>query len=366
MAGTKAARAAASNLLPRPAAAPEPVRLTWDRWIPAFRPYLDDALVDEPALARLRATARRLPGDCLGALEVRLAPDAAAGRAPVDLSIRLDRPAQAHELARRAATPALSALLARWISGEIPHRAVPALWLEYDLDRGRPPVPLPCARLAGGLDPEWLVDRLLPALRGAPPPPAQRGLVRRCLDALPPGVRPLYLFDLRPRATDAVRLELYGTEPAALVDYLGRVAAASAARRVARLVPLVASCERFHLSLDLGAAVAPRIGFEAAFRRPPEREPRWRELCDRLVAGRLCSRRRGAAVLRWPGYDSLWTAARRWPGGGRAGGRRPGGYAVRCLSHVKLVSSAAGTEAKAYLLFQHLRGRAVKPGPGSR
>lgn len=304
---------------------------------------------------RLQEAALAVPHDCMGAIEVRLDPSATPERSPVDLSVRICRATQARALAERIASPALRLFLDRWADGTIPHSAVPAVWLEYDLDRRRAPkTPIACARLAADLDPGWLTQRLLPSLCGGPVPHSRRRLVGTCLDALPDGLRPLYLFDLQPRGAGEVRLELYTEDPSVLAGYLRRVAPAEATRRVAHLVPLVERCDRFHLSIDLGTEVSSRIGLEAAFRHLPQRDPRWRELCVDLVVEGLCSRDRAEAVLDWPGYDSIWTALDRWPGGDGARGGRPGGHAVRSLSHFKLVSSSRDPAAKAYLLFQHV------------
>lgn len=331
--------------------------LTWDRWIPVFAPRLIDTLAGAPALRRLASTASALPGSCLGAVEVRLAKDG-----PVDLSIRFEDSEEARH-AVEVASPSLSDFLARWKSGELPRARVSALWLEFDhgLEGTAAGPPVSWARLGGRADPAWLTTLLLPALRGLPLARAPARLLRRCVEALPDGTRALYVGDLLPRGFDAVRLEVFGYSLPAIVDYVRNVAGEAAARRIRRIQPLVAACERFHLSLDLGAEIAPRIGVEASFSRLPHREPGWRALFDELVLSGLCAADRRDAVLRWPGYDSLWTAAESWPAGAEA----LGGHAVRCLSHVKVVSRPGrDPEAKAYLLFQHLVGRPSLVGFG--
>ena len=57
----------------------------------------------------------------------------------------------------------------------------------------------------------------------------------------------------------------------------------------------------------------PRVGMEGSFSRLPRREPRWRELLDRLVARGLCPPEKRDALLAWPGYDTFWSASGAWP-----------------------------------------------------
>ncbi len=250
-------------------------------------------------------------------------------------------------------------LLLEWSQRRAELAPVSSIWLELDLPgdpverRAEPlPEPLVCAKLHGGPKVEWVVDVLLPRLHGRPLSPAQRRTLRRCLAEIQPPGRLLYVFSLLPRPGGAVRVELLGLDPPAMAGYLERIGPPGAARRVADLGRLISDGERYHLSFDIAEEIAPRIGVECSFERLPHREPRWRQLFDRLVASGLCAPAKRDAVLAWPGVDSLRTAAARWPE--HAVGL--GGHCVRCLSHVKLVSLPdRPPEAKAYLLFQHLR-----------
>lgn len=234
---------------------------------------------------------------------------------------------------------------------------VSSLWLEFDStpEAADLPTPLLCARLEGSCEPDWLVGTLLPAMQGAPLGGAQRRNLLRCLAALPPRAHVLYAFSLLGRSEGGVRLELYGLGPAAMAGYLRPVVSTAAAERVESVVHLVAGADRFHLSFDVGEKISPRIGVECGLRRQPRREPRWAELLDRLVAHGLASRAKVDALLTWPGQDSLWTAPDRWSEAAVS----LGGHGVRCLSHLKLVLHPdRPPEAKTYLLFQHLPGRA--------
>ncbi len=323
-----------------------------DRWIPVIRPHLAESLVDHPALERLRPIARSLPGDALAVLEVSLA----SGTAVADFSVRLATPAQAESLPEAILLPHQRTFLRRWSQQPSGFASVSSVWLEFDLDRDLEglPAPIICTRLRSGFELDWLVDELFPALHGQSMSRSQDRLIRHCLAELPSGLTVLYAFSLRPRPGDAVRLELFGRDLATMIDYLGRLGSPGAAQRVEDLSHLVEDGERFHLSFDLAAEVAPRIGIECGFERQPRREPRWAGLFDRLVENGLCVATKRDAVLRWPGYDSLWTATDRWP----EDASPADGYCVRGLSHIKLVSgSSRGVEAKAYMVFQSLSGR---------
>ena len=118
--------------------------------------------------SHLLRAARDLPGDCAAALEIRLAPDAAPDAGNLDLSIQLTQPAQALRLADTIRVPALRELLVPWAQGDPRASPVSSAWLEFDLDPGVEglPAPVVCAGLHGPVDPGWLTDWLLPALRG--------------------------------------------------------------------------------------------------------------------------------------------------------------------------------------------------------
>jgi hypothetical protein len=327
----------------------------WDAWLPFLDPHLPPLLIDRRAREWLDGVTRLVPGDCAGVLELRLAGDSPA----VDFAFRLVGPDQARSVAPRLSSARARSFVSRWARREPGLEPVSCLWLELDAalgaGAGREPgslaPPLLCARLDRAVDAGWLTGSLLPALCGEALPAARRRILDRCLDALPSSARVLYVFSLLGRPGEAVRIELFGLEPAAMAAYLRRAAVPRAAGLVEAAAPLVAGADRFHLSFDVGAEVAPRIGVECGFERQPRREPRWTELLDRLVVRRLADPAKRDAVLAWPGQDSLWSAPGRWP----AAALGLGGHTARGLSHLKLVlRPGRAPEAKAYLLFQHL------------
>jgi hypothetical protein len=320
---------------------------TLARRLTVVNPLLGAALFDESARQRLAGAIRHLPADGLTILELRLTPD----QPQVDLSIRLNQPDQARQLAQHLPHP--QDFLSRWSESEQVREQLPALWLEFDLDQDRIdlPPPLLCAQLAPEADPLWLADSLLPALHGRPLGTAQRELVLSCARAIPPFARLLYVFSLLSRPGGAIRLEILGLGPTETRDYLARLAP-HVLPTADEISPLLATAENPHLSFDIDATgeVLPRIGLEGAFPRQPSREPRWAELLGRWVEQGLCSPEKRDAVLAWPGQDSFWTAPDRWPV--EAG---VGGLLVRFLSHLKVVGEVGRPpQAKSYLGLHYL------------
>lgn len=319
-------------------------------WVRLAEPLLLSVLADEPALETVCAVARRLPGCALGVLEFRLA----SGEHPVDLSLQFLDPASALEVSGRVEPEGLRSFLRSWAEGALGTKRVSGMWLELDLE-GRPPAelaPSVCAKLRGPLDPDWLEEILLPGLQGETLSPAQRHTVRACLGAIPAPAHLLYAFCMLPRPGWPLRLEIFGLDPEGMIEYLGRVAP-FVLTHVSEQVRLFEGIERTHLSLDLiGGEISPRIGIEGSYARQPKREPRWRELFERLVKAGMCSSAKGEAALAWPGWESFWTAPERWPAAGA------GGYCVRYLSHVKVVCRPdREPEAKVYLALGGLRER---------
>jgi hypothetical protein len=311
--------------------------LTSADWLEVLAPRLIEPLFTSEAVERLRGLATVLPGECQGTLETRLAP----GASTVDLSLRLRTAAEARALAARI--PSVQEFLSRWVEGSL--EPVRAVWLEFDLDRDQP-APVVCAKLPRALDTDWLTGILLPSLQGGPLPEGQRELILACLRALPETATLLYIFNLRARGSDAVRLEIFGLEPAGMLGYLRDVAPEMIAA-VEPAASIFEEVERLHLSFDVTEEILPRIGIEGSFPRQPPREPRWSVLLERLVERDLCSPAKRDSLLAWPGYDTFWTAPQRWPA--ELG---PRGACIRLLSHLKVVCGLGrDPEAKAYLVF---------------
>jgi hypothetical protein len=347
----------------RAAGAADAGKLTAADWLGVALSRLPECLADRRSLARLQALAHRLPDAGPMVLETRLRRTGTRHRA-VDLSLHVTSPAHAAALCelgeseRPAAGFGWPRFLRAWAMRPDWRTRVPSLWLEFDLGRlpampalpAALPAPVICARLADGVDAAWVAATLLPAMHGAALTAVQCRLLERCWRETPAAGRPLYVFSLASRGAGRVRVEIAGgLDLPALACLLARLRAPAAARRVARLQPLLAEADRLHLSCDLGdldEPLAPRVGVEVSFPRQPRNDPRWDRLLGRLVAAGLCSPAARDAALAWPGQDSLWTAPERWPGAPGAARRR----CARTLSHLKLVCDRRRpTTAKLYL-----------------
>lgn len=278
----------------------------------------------------------------MAALEIRLAP----GKAPVDLSVRVLEPHQAREIAPLLppASSHVSNFLRAWAAGAWRPEPVGSVWLELDLDRepqARLPDPLLCLRICGATDIEHLVGELLPRLNGLPLTSEQRTDIRRICSALPISWRLLYVFSLRPRLPQAIRLEFYGTEGADLAAVASRLSSAPLPT-AGSLWEVLAPCDRFHLSVDVGpCGLLDGFGVEASIRRLPHADPRWERLFEEVAELCLMDPGKRPPILVWPGQESLPPA--------RDERRR---YLVRSLSHIKVrVAPGRSPEAKVYLLL---------------
>jgi hypothetical protein len=246
----------------------------------------------------------------------------------------------------------LQRFLTQWAEPGEAFSGIPCVWLEFDLDRPGESLPTPsvCARLTQGVDLNWIIESLLPALHGERLGNAQRRLIQSCCDEIPEDGSLLYVFSLLSRPGRLIRLEIFGLDPAAALAYLGRLAP-HAVPPLAEIAPLFEGIDRPHLSFDIGEEILPRIGLEGSF--ASQRDPRWTELLTRLTARDLCSSAEQEAILAWPGYYTFWTAPVDWPIA-QAGVQ---GFCVRSLSHVKVVSQPErAPEAKVYLLLSYLAG----------
>src|SRR6202035_2789300 len=93
----------------------------------------------------------------------------------------------------------------------------------------------------------------------------------------------------------------------------GRVSRAPVALSASAAAPLAAGAARTQLSFDVDDEVEGRVGWECSYPRLPSREAGWTTLLARWTAAELATAPQRRALLAWPGYDSLWTAAPRWP-----------------------------------------------------
>lgn len=329
-------------------------------WLAVAAPRLSEHLVALERLGPAMRMAAHLPGDCLGGFEIRLGADAPGE--PVDLSIQVTEPQQAQDILARVPTPRLQASLSEWAAGRISIEEIPSFWLEYDAasigdvdpTAGKVPEPILLVQLSNAVQARWFVDQYMPAVLGVAPPARQVARAVRAMQRLLPDLRPLYVFGLRSRGSDAIRIDTVGATLAGVAPFLRDVISDEVARRAEAVLPLLASAERVHFSFEVTPdGFGTRVGMEASYRRQPPREPGWQPLFDGLVAGGLCTPAQRDAVLPWPGYDTARSSAT-WPSDG-VGAPLPG-LCMYALSHVKLsLSPERPTQAKAYLIVKFMR-----------
>ena len=289
-----------------------------------------------------------------------------------DISQRVETIEEALWLADRADDPQAGRLLRRWAearragrdfqssalmgadlknqdeAGKLLSR-VPSLWLEYDLRRQTRPAPLLCLRLppdCGDLEP-WVDAAFV-----SRPDDGWRKTFGRCLEALPLGSRPLYLFDLGAREPGLLRLEIFGIPVEEVAAYLSRIGCPVPAH-MEMATTCFSETERPHVSFDISpqGVLSDRVGLEVSFQRLPSRESGWHRLFERLCAQGLCRHEAAEVFFAWQGQDRPRTAGELWP----SHPRLKRGHLVRVGSHVKLVLSAGKPpRAKGYILFQYL------------
>ncbi len=181
-----------------------------------------------------------------------------------------------------------------------------------------------------------------------------------CLERLP---RLNSLFQvgmmLARRGSDRVRVCL-NLRPVELVRYLLDVGWPGDLKEVGLMLErLGAWFDSLSLHLDVGEQVRPKIGLEGMFphRRGPEREPRWRDFLDFLVASGLCRPAKREALLRFSGHahtdpQSCPRPLKRLLDGAATS---YSSFFVRTIYHIKLAcDDQRAWEAKAYLGIGHL------------
>jgi hypothetical protein len=335
-------------------------------------PHLSPQLISPSALADIGRIAHLLPPVSASGFECRLGKQEAladfgvrflgadgsraalAGREDIDSP--LPSSLFAHPVWER-----LRRFGARWDSpGTLLREEVGDIFLEFDVEGTPPEVPIPSffieydRRARRHLE---TLEESLALLWGEPLLPAVREQVRACLEALPPGGRISAAGAMFSRRFDGVRLCLQGLGPDTLPGYLARVGWRGAPTELTSLLARVdGQVERMALSLDVGAAVLPKVGVECHLAESLY-EPdtaRWATLLDSLVAQGLCLPAKREALLAWLGHTQFRSRPDTLPGNLRALSDSLGPQTLpvflRRINHLKLVlQPGQPLEAKAYL-----------------
>jgi hypothetical protein len=339
-------------------------------------PAIPDGLVSPAARSRIEAAAARLAPIARVALELRLG----KGQDEVDLHQFVSRSAADAAALRRylseSAPPEPGEEIVRRFLGAWADDAggvrtdLDGFFLEWDgpgsRSAGAPAIFLPvqgrhdCGPDAAAcrLRVARHIDRL--GLAG--------GRVAELLRTVPAELSISYIGFMLGRG-EAVRLNLRAVRPDDLAGILAGLGWPGDSGRAAALFhTLVDLTGQVALALDFAPAIGPAIGFECALPDFPEREPRWRELLDRLCADGLCAEEKRAALERVGARLYPEDEGQAWPASWIAAAVMAPPQWVpwyeRRLSHVKVSMAADGeVAAKAYVSAQHHWSRETAPGP---
>jgi len=352
-------------------------------------PYVPDTLISRACLAEIGAVARDLPGavSSFFGFECRLGdpqPSAdflvctRADNREHEALAGTDFPdAPPGHLLEHPTWSRLRDFAVEWAApGSALHGRVGNIWLEFDVGREAPGLPVPSIFLGptrslaarptsasgsatGDRPDRWLTEVALPLLRGSRLPPAVERRLIACIDAQPPTAGVFQVGLMLARQSDALRLCI-AVDPRAVAEYLDRIGWSGPVRRVTDLVAgLAAVTDRICVDVDVDAAVGPRIGVECYFNGfDPGRGPGWQRLLDYLVEGGLCRPEKRAGLAAYPGSSDAVADPDRWPErllrASSLLGPRAISVIFRSLHHVKVVyEPGRPLEAKAYLAAGH-------------
>lgn len=288
---------------------------------PLARP---SALVSPQALHRLATAARWMPEACSSfCLECRLL--VASDRVDVLGCIRVDDGGREAlgDLDVPGWEPIVS-FVERWRDPCSPlHESLPFIWLELDLPGDpTPEPPVPCLYVGIQASPASTAVPVLPARRwslarfrhvllelvealavnGAASAVEQ---AEHCFAALPNGAQLNCIGIMIPRRTGGLRLSLE-LPPSSLRTYLQTIGCPAVHDLLTPIERLLEhDPDRLALAIDVVPTVAPRLGVELFFHRPPALEPRFRGLLDALVDLGWCDRDKRLALEDWQGLTPL-------------------------------------------------------------
>lgn len=242
----------------------------------------------------------------------------------------------------------------RWKNDPAWRTRAPFLFLEYDDDAPRTPIPVPSVFVA--LD--WPLEELRPearragregafdstpglsdvlemlsTLRREPLPTATSDLLAQCFALMPDGGVILHLAVMLGRPGEGVRLSLYVPRRDALtyMASLGWTEGRAALERALGFQPGGPdSPAPVQIDVDLQATLGDAIGVTLL----PLSQDEWHVLLDELITAGLCAPEKGEALVAWPGVSTALD-----------------GTAIeRYLAHAKITCGADITpRAKAYI-----------------
>lgn len=336
-----------------------------DQLWPLLQAGLVPSLGNRRVLERLRLALSQLPLVSGGGFEVRLA---SGPTKPVDLALHTTAAAGGMALlAREQVTrdaPASDEAAAAWqrlrafaelhqAPGSLLREAVPAAWLEFDLDAdaalpppnffirlddhfGSPPIQGPMA-LARQLASRNLLQQAAQHL-GVEPQAGALEALALCLRHRPGAASVKFLGVMLARPGRTFRLALGDVPLSELTAYLRDIGWPGDHRS---LVPLLYFMEQHvdsvALQLDIAdGGVQARLGLELSFNRArqphAQSEAQWDRLLEALKALALCDPAKAQAVRAWPGLLRKADMPDQWP----AGFSERQAWLRRSINHIKL------------------------------
>jgi hypothetical protein len=315
----------------------------------ALPPLLREAIPS----AAIQTAARPLPAVAgVGAFECRL--DDTGGVAGFEALVRvadggrdaLERSGGAsHRFGMDAAWARVSRFFAAWCDPASPLHAVPAVWVEFDVEGSIVRSPFVVYRVPPDLPSAHLLERIVHAgldPAGATIDAHTRGNLDRCFARLHVGGRLLHVAR-RPLGDgdDVVRLIVlarWRDVPSWLGDVGWRGDAASLSRWLER------SCvDQVAVSMhcDVGATIGSQVGVEYHFPTAPDADPRWMRLLDLLEAEGACTAAWRRTLCEWVTPSARDAQPSLWP------------PRLQRSVLIKVVHDAKRPiRAKAYLAFQ--------------
>lgn len=256
-------------------------------------------------------------------------------------------------------------------TNESPFADANCVWLEFDVDRLSPEQLVPGVILFGywlehneskmvvHRPLEWLTGTALPILRGAPLPDYLVRNFLHCIDLAMPATY-FQVGTMLSRKIDVLRLCIFNITGDEIINYLSRIGRKDSIKEIEQAISDFSGLvDSLCLHVDVGKTIYPRIGLELLYnnlhpwKRQPQKETRWFQLFDKLVARGLCTPQKREALLIWPGYEPIGQSSQE-----QQINSMSNGLLLRGLQHIKLVFSPNQLpEAKAYF------GAAFNPMP---
>ena len=330
-------------------------------YLAIITPHLHSDLVSPEALSHIQSLAQILPASSLAGFECRLG----ANQSRVDFQVSLPRLTLnlPQQFLTHPVWQFFQYFCQEWIEpSSFLYQRVERIHLEFDLDKERSQIPLPCIFLKFNqetvIDVQNLIKMTIRLLDSKVSPRLESNL-RRCADSLPTGATISHLGAMLSRKANAVRVNVKGISPEQLSDYLMQIGWSDPTNTFSTLTSTLSEfVDSILLSFDVGDTVLPRIGLECFLDKQPYEGGQWELFLDYLVKAGLCTPAKKNAFLAWPGLSNKSSVPDLWPSdisfGDRFLGSRAFSLFWRRLSHIKLVyQPGIPLEAKGYLAFGH-------------